>query len=187
MGDSADPRSLRFPPRKSNLQRRILIVDDNPVVRKTLRQLLEEGGLWEISEAEDGKAGISRALEFRPDVIVLDLVMPVMDGLNAAREISRAMPNTAIVMYTMHWSVALETEAQKSGVRKLVSKSQGNVLLATVQELIAGLPPEAAPKNMEPVNPVVLSNDPTLGVTPRQGAASSITDISKPSGGKLAS
>jgi DNA-binding NarL/FixJ family response regulator len=162
-------------------------VDDNPVVRKTLRQLLEDGGSWEISEAEDGKVAISRALEFRPDVIVLDLVMPVMDGLNAAREISRVLPDAAIVMYTMHWSAALEIEAQKSGVRKLVSKSQSNVLLATVQELIAALPAEAAPKNTEPVSAIALSNDPTLAATPNPGGASSVPDISKPPSGKLAS
>jgi DNA-binding NarL/FixJ family response regulator len=118
------------------MQGRVLIADDNPVVRKTLRQLLEGAALGEILEAEDGQAAVSRAIESCPEVIILDLAMPVMDGLNAAREISRALPEAAILMYTMHWSTQLELEAKKCGVRMLVSKTQGTVLLAAIQEMM---------------------------------------------------
>ncbi len=118
------------------MQGRVLIVDDNPVVRKTLRQLLEGVGVGEIIDEENGQTALSRAIEVRPDVVILDLAMPVMDGLSAAREISKILPQTAILMYTMHWSRQLELEAKKSGVRMLVSKSEGTVLLAAVQELL---------------------------------------------------
>ena len=148
---------------------RVLIVDDNPLVRKALRQLLEGGGPWQINEAEDGKVAIARALEVRPHVIVLDLVMPVMDGLNAAREISQALPDTAIVMYSMHASPLLEVEAQKSGIRKLVSKSQSAVLLSTVQELIAELPPEptsaAISEPLPPLDSGTAATDATIELT----------------------
>ncbi len=167
---------------------RILIVDDNPVVRKTLRHLLEGGGSWDLSEAVDGQAGIARALELRPQVIVLDLVMPVMDGLNAAREISRVLPDTAIVMYTMHWSPTLEVEAQKCGVRKLVSKAQSNVLLSTVQELIGALPAEEVlPPTAEPTIPPVLPAEPSLTAKPEQSSASPSGDPPLPPDSKLAS
>ena len=119
------------------MQPRVLIADDSPAVRRTLRHLLQADTAWEIVDAEDGEAAVARALEFRPDVIILDLAMPVKDGLSAAREISKALPEAAILMYTMHWTPQLEQEAQKCGVRKLVSKSEGAVLLAEVHHLLA--------------------------------------------------
>jgi CheY-like chemotaxis protein len=169
------------------LQPRILIVDDNPAVRNALRHLLEGGGSWDVSEAVDGKTGIARALELRPHVIVLDLVMPVMDGLNAAREISRALPDAAILMYTMHWSPALEVEAHKNGVSKLISKSQGNVLLSTVQELIAALPSEEVPPTPEPTVPMVSPAEPSLAAKPEQSSAAPSGDPPLPPDSKLAS
>jgi DNA-binding NarL/FixJ family response regulator len=114
-----------------------LIADDSPAVRRTLRHLLQADTAWEIVDAEDGETAVARALEFRPDVIILDLAMPLKDGLSAAREISKALPEAAILMYTMHWTPHLEQEAQKCGVRKLVSKSQGAILLAEVHNILA--------------------------------------------------
>jgi len=119
------------------VQARVLIADDSPAVRRTLRHLLQAGNAWEIVDAENGKTAIARALEFRPDVIILDLAMPVMDGLSAAREISKALPQAAILMYTMHSTPHLEQEAQKCGVRKLVSKSEGAILLSEVHDILA--------------------------------------------------
>jgi DNA-binding NarL/FixJ family response regulator len=167
---------------------RVLVVDDNPLVRKALRHLLESGP-WEISEAEDGQTAVARALELRPHVIVLDLVMPVMDGLNAAREISQALPETAIVMYSMHASPLLEVEAQKSGVRKLVSKSQSSVLLATIHELVAGVPPDSAsaPAVSDVVPPLVLSADSASAPDSEKAATNAKTETTKRADGELAS
>ena len=144
------------------MQARVLIVDDNPLIRAALRHLLQEHHQWEISEAEDGEAGIARALEVRPHVVVLDLVMPVLDGLNAAQKISQVLPETAIVMYTMHSSRLLEIEAQKRGVRKLISKAQSSLLLSTVRELIAALPSQPAAATSDPAQPVILPSDSTV-------------------------
>lgn len=120
--------------------RRILIADDSPAIRKALAQLFE--GTYTLFEVEDGRAALARALELRPDLIILDLAMPAMDGLTAAREISKVLPEIPILMYTMHWACGLELAAQNSGVRKVVSKGRSQDLLAAVEELLQ-VPPEA--------------------------------------------
>jgi CheY-like chemotaxis protein len=132
---------------------RILIADDNPVVRTTLRHLLESLQACEILEAEDGQEAVARAFELHPDLVILDLAMPRLDGLNAARKISQTLPALPIVMYTMHWSSHLEVEALKYGVRKLVSKTQSSVLVSTVQELLAAQAsaPQPSPNALPPV------------------------------------
>jgi len=135
---------------------RILIADDNNIFRKALRRLLEKSGTWDINEAEDGQQAISKALELRPEVIVLDLAMPIKDGLTAAREISAALPHTPLLMLTMHSSPQIEIEAQKAGVRRVLSKSDSTMLVPTVlQVLAAATPPE--PIVPETIPPPVLA------------------------------
>jgi len=118
---------------------RILIADDSPAVRTVMRQLLESPD-WEIVEVENGQQALAKAWEVRPSVIILDLVMPVMDGLTAAREISKILPETPLLMHTLHWSPQIELEAQKVGVRRVVPKATGEVLLSVVQQLLASGP-----------------------------------------------
>jgi CheY-like chemotaxis protein len=122
------------------MPQRILIAEDNPAVRNALRILLEDAGRWEIFEVENGQQAIVRAQEFKPNLIVLDLVMPVMDGLSAARQISKLLPDTPMLMYTMHWSPQVEVEAQKVGVRRVVPKSDSRLLVSAVQELLPSEP-----------------------------------------------
>ena len=99
---------------------RILIADDNPLFRRTLKRVLESVDHWEIIETQDGDEAVRKSLETSPDLIVLDLAMPVKDGLTAAREISQALPHTPLLMCTMHASAQLEIEAQKSGIRQVI-------------------------------------------------------------------
>ena len=115
---------------------RILIADDNAVFRKTLRQLLEAADRWEIVEAYDGQEAVSKSVENQPDVIILDLAMPKKDGFAAAREISRLLPQTPILMCTMHGSSHVEAEARKSGVRKVLSKADTTPLLSAIKQLL---------------------------------------------------
>jgi CheY-like chemotaxis protein len=115
---------------------RILIAEDSPSVKNALRHLLEGAGPWEIVDVDNGKEAVAKAQELNPDLCILDLVMPVMDGLNAARQISKLLPNTPILMHTMHWSQQVEIEAQKVGVRKVVSKADSMLLISTVQQLL---------------------------------------------------
>ena len=78
------------------MPQRILIAEDNPAVRNALRTLLEGAGSWEILEVENGQQAIAKAPELKPNLIILDLVMPVMDGLSAARQISKLLPEIPI-------------------------------------------------------------------------------------------
>ena len=116
---------------------RILIAEDNAVVRTALRQLLNNAGDWEIMEVANGQQAVTRAQEHKPNLIILDLVMPVMDGLVAARELSKLMPDVPMLMHTLHWSPQVEVEAQKVGVRKVVPKADSRVLISSIQELLA--------------------------------------------------
>ena len=120
---------------------RILIAEDSPSVKNALRQLLEGAGPWEIIDVDNGAEAVAKAQELNPDLIILDLVMPVMDGFQAARKISSLLPDIPILMHTMHWSPQVEIEAQKVGVRKVVSKADGMLLVSTVQQLLIPEPP----------------------------------------------
>jgi CheY-like chemotaxis protein len=128
----------------SDMPTQILIADDNPMVRSALRQLLEGADFGEVVAVENGKEAIQKALELRPKLIVLDLVMPVMDGLTAARELSKLMPGVPVLMHTMHWSQQVELEAQKVGVRKVIAKENSRALLFAIQEILAPAPPPSA-------------------------------------------
>jgi DNA-binding NarL/FixJ family response regulator len=102
----------------------ILIVDDNSMVRSALRTWLEGKEDWQVcGEAEDGKMAVERVEEMHPDIVILDLQMPVMNGLEAAREIRSIAPKTAMVMFTMHPSPELLKAARAVGVRDVVSKT----------------------------------------------------------------
>jgi len=120
---------------------RILIAEDNPSVKNALRHLLEGAGPWEIIDVDNGKEAVAKAQELKPDLIILDLVMPVMDGLKAARRISKLLPQIPLLMHTMHWSPQVEVEAQGVGIREVVSKADSRLLVSTVQRLLA---PEAS-------------------------------------------
>ena len=115
---------------------RILIADDNAMVRIALRQLLDGPDEVEFVEAENGRDAVSKVLELRPEIAILDLAMPVMDGISAARQINKACPQTSIFLCTMHWSPLLETEAQKAGVRQVASKAHVTVLVTAVKQLL---------------------------------------------------
>lgn len=140
---------------------RILIADDNPSVRTALRHLLESSGGWEIVDVENGHQAVTKAQELRPNVIILDLVMPVMDGLAAARELSKLLPEIPLLMHTLHWSPQVELEAQKVGARKVVPKADSKGLVSAIQQALAAEPPTAVSALTEAI-PAVL---PPPGIT----------------------
>jgi DNA-binding NarL/FixJ family response regulator len=116
----------------------ILIVDDSAIIRKTLRATLEQQGGWEVcGEAANGREGIEKALRLKPDVIVLDLAMPVMNGLDAARELTRLLPSVPLLMFTNFETARLKQEALSAGISTLVSKSESvGVLISGLQALL---------------------------------------------------
>lgn len=114
---------------------RILIADDSFIIRRALTSELLNAGFEVCGEAEDGRAAVEKALELQPDLVVIDLVMPRLNGLAASREISQALPGVPIVMHSVHVLPVHEGEAKKSGVSRVVSKSESN-LVAVVRELL---------------------------------------------------
>jgi len=102
----------------------ILIVDDNALLRRMLRTCLEQDPQWKVcGEAENGKQAVEKVEELQPDIVLLDLQMPLMNGLEAARRIRAIAPNTAMLMFTMHASAEVLQEAQAAGIRNVVSKT----------------------------------------------------------------
>jgi two-component system, NarL family, response regulator NreC len=120
------------------LPKYLLIVDDSPVMRETLRQILERQDGWEVcGEAANGREGIEKAQQLKPDVIVLDLSMPVMNGLEAARELTRLLPGVPLLMFTSYETPHLKREALSAGVRTVMSKSESiEAVVSGIQALL---------------------------------------------------
>src|SRR5215469_13397248 len=114
---------------------RILIADDHELMRRVLRNLINSHDGWQVcAEAQNGSEAVTRARELHPDLIVLDLAMPVMDGINAAREITRSSPEARVIMFTLHASPEVEEQAKLVGVRQVVSKARDGARLLTAIE-----------------------------------------------------
>jgi two-component system response regulator NreC len=115
---------------------RLLVADDNEIVRVGVRTLLKDKQGWEIcGEAENGREAIAKVGELSPDVVILDLSMPAMNGFEAAREIRRVAPSIKIIFYTIH---DVPSTASEVGADAFVSKSaSARELIATI-ERIAG-------------------------------------------------
>ena len=112
----------------------ILVVDDNPAVRRAIRLLIERKTDWRIcGEAEDGLKAIDQAKALAPSIVILDLAMPVMNGLAAARQISKISPGSILVMYTLFANEQLAKEAKAAGIQAVVSKGNGEDLLAFIR------------------------------------------------------
>jgi two-component system nitrate/nitrite response regulator NarL len=109
---------------------RILVADDHEAVRKGVCAILSSRLDIEVcGEAVNGREAIDKAKELNPDVIILDVTMPILGGFDAAREIRKALPDIPIIMLTMHQSHQLVAEAKKLGVHGYVSKSQASAAL----------------------------------------------------------
>jgi DNA-binding NarL/FixJ family response regulator len=116
----------------------VLIVDDNAFVRHALRSCIEQSADWQVcAEAENGRVAVEKVTELHPDVVILDLQMPVMDGLQAAAQISRLAPDTAMLMVTMHNYEQLSKYARAFGIREVLSKSDrlADHLLASLNNI----------------------------------------------------
>lgn len=119
------------------MPKNILIVDDSKVVRQLIRSYLESQlDHVACAEASDGKDAIEHARQVRPDVIVLDLSMPVMNGLDAAPVLHQIVPQTPIILFTLHKDVVSEKHASDVGICAVVSKmDQIEVLLKHILDL----------------------------------------------------
>jgi len=124
---------------------KILIADDNVHIRQVLRPLIEGHEDWDVcAEAEDGVQAVKRAKQFKPDLIILDLAMPELNGIEAARQISKALPGVPMLMLTLYASPLVEKEAEKVGVQRVISKSTNYMLVSAIEEAFAQVHHEKA-------------------------------------------
>jgi NarL family two-component system response regulator LiaR len=122
---------------------RILVADDSEIMRKHLKVTLNRQDGWTVcGETSNGLKAVLLAHELKPDLVILDLVMPMLDGLTAAAEIAKILPDVPIVIYSVQIQPELEVEARKFGVWAMVSKSAGpDQLIETVERLLAASQP----------------------------------------------
>ena len=119
---------------------RIVLADDHPVVRQGMRSLLErEAGFSIVGEASNGLEVADLVAQAQPDVLILDLLMPGLAGLDVAREVARRVPGTRIVILSMHSSDAYVLQALRNGASGYVLKdSSSGELVRAVREVVAG-------------------------------------------------
>ncbi|PYU28217.1 MAG: hypothetical protein DMG32_03335 [Acidobacteria bacterium] len=132
------------------LSARILIVDDHLAVRTTIRSLLDGHPFRICGEARDGKEAIEKVIELKPDIILLDINMPVMNGIQTAYEMRRIAPFTKIVFFTVHDSPQL-VSAMRVFSNDFVSKSAAGTELIPTLNRLAGItgdkPPDRSTKS----------------------------------------
>jgi CheY-like chemotaxis protein len=109
-----------------------MIVDDHAVIRRTLRSVLEAED-FQVSDAMNGAEGVQRAQDEKPSLIILDLSMPVMNGLEAARELKILMPHVPLLMFTNNAGEILKKDALSAGILAVVCKSDSG----SSQQLVA--------------------------------------------------
>lgn len=120
----------------------ILIVDDHDIVREGIRKVLAGNSKWAIiAEASDGKEGIAKAIELKPDLVVMDYSLPLINGAEVTREIRSHLPDTEVLIFTMHDNEELIADILKAGARGFLLKSDGtSFLLEAVEALSAHRP-----------------------------------------------
>ena len=121
-----------------SMTKRIMVADDNLSIRRALRHILESRQDWTVSsEAVDGRDAIDKAQKLHPDLIVLDVSMPGMNGLDAARVLRHIMPAVPVILCSLHTDEVLQAEASAVGVKAVVSKAQNmQVLVNKAEELL---------------------------------------------------
>jgi DNA-binding NarL/FixJ family response regulator len=129
---------------------RILVADDHDLMRRGLKSMLETRPGWEIcAEAHTGAEAVNKAKDLKPNVAILDISMPEMDGLEAARQIRKHSPKTEILMLSMHYSDQLIREILEAGVRGYIVKSDSDRDLVLAVEALANHKPFFTPHATE--------------------------------------
>ena len=150
---------------------RILIADDHEVVRSGLRKVFEIQAGWQVvAEAVDGKDAIFKALQTKPDVAILDYSLPLINGVEATRQIRARLPKTEVLIFTMHDSDSLIGEILAAGARGYLLKSDANAALLSAVEALAAHKPYFTPNLSEALLSSFLANpgQPQFSLTPRE-------------------
>lgn len=119
---------------------KILIADDHEVMRLGIRNLLEARHHWMVcAEASNGKEAVEKTLQCHPDVVILDITMPTMNGLEAASHISASYPQIPIILFSLHLSDEMMNTLNRATIRGAVSKSEaGRDLVDAVETVLHG-------------------------------------------------
>lgn len=118
---------------------RILLADDHQVVRQGLRALLEQRGFSVVAEAADGKDAIRLTKELHPDIAILDLGMPLVNGIESARDILAELPKIKVILLTMYTEESYVLDALQAGVTGYVVKTEAAMdLINAIQEVLRG-------------------------------------------------
>jgi DNA-binding NarL/FixJ family response regulator len=118
---------------------KVLLVDDHALVRRGFRRMLEDEPSFQVvGEASDGGEAVKRAEELRPDVIVMDCALPQVNGIEAARQILKRLPDTAILMLSMHSEDTLVRQALEAGARGYILKNALDLDLVSAIKKVAG-------------------------------------------------
>jgi DNA-binding NarL/FixJ family response regulator len=119
---------------------RILLGDDHTLVRQGLRKILEEQPEWEVvAEASDGREAVRQALSLQPDVVILDIGMPLLNGIEATSQITRKSPGVGVLILSMHADEAYVTQAVRAGARGyLLKDAAGSDLIGAIGAVAAG-------------------------------------------------
>jgi len=152
---------------------RILLADDYEVVRQGLRRILEARGDWEIcGEAADGRAAVELAIKLKPDVVILEMLMPELNGLEATRQIRLALPDTEVLIFTTRKAMELIREVLAAGARGYVLKSESGQRIIEAVETLAQRQPYFTPVVSEALLNAFLADGPK----PEDSAFSMLTE-----------
>lgn len=125
-------------PRMGTRPLKILVADDHDIIRRGLKQLLTSRPGWEIcAEAKTGREAVALAEQFKPDIVVMDISMPDLNGLEASQRIHKAFPKTGIVILTLHFSDQLVRDIVAAGARAYIMKSDADRDLVSAVEALA--------------------------------------------------
>jgi DNA-binding NarL/FixJ family response regulator len=129
---------------------RILLADDHDVMRSGLRTILEAYNGWQVcGEAREGHEAVRLALELKPDIAVIDLAMPGLDGLEVTRQIKKELPRTEVLIFTMHETENMIRAVIAAGARGYVLKSDAGLKLIEAVEALSRHEPYFTPKASE--------------------------------------
>ena len=145
---------------------RLLIADDHAIVRTGLTTLLETvDGIKVVGEADDGAAAVKKTLKLRPDIVIMDLMMPVMDGITAIREIKAKLPQTKVLILTTSTVSDDLAKAIEAGAEGAVTKATANAKLITALRAISAGKRWISPE----ISELIEQDPPAPSLTPRQG------------------
>jgi CheY-like chemotaxis protein len=118
------------------MELRILVVDDSENTRRVLSALVSSR--WTVcGEAENGTSGVKKFSELKPDLVLLDLAMPDIDGIEAARQMHAIDPSVPLILFTLLDTWGLQGAAQKAGISRIISKSEGWELMRSIEEVVS--------------------------------------------------